>query len=162
MPRLQWRWLNVMLSLRLLLGRSRCAPGATGTAVVAHVIDGGVVHDDGFVHVDIGDAATVHVHHGAVVKEAAVAPFTAAESLTVVAVTVSYAAIKPDMVAPVAVMPAIVALVPVPVSRGPEQAYFRGGNPGSGNPVITIIAPGPISGGPDITLFGANRLNVHG
>jgi hypothetical protein len=151
-----------MLLRCLLVGRSRFG-GCAARAVVAHVIgDDGVIHHDGFVHVNIGDAAT-DVHRGAVIEERVAAPFAAGESDAAESEAVVYAAIVSDVGAPVSSVEYIGAGVPTPVAGSPEHTLLRRGNPSSRNPVVSIvIAPRPKTGCPHIADLRANGLNIYG
>lgn len=122
MLRLLLGGLNMTLSCRLLLCRRWAAPGAPAPAVVAHVVNGPIVHNDGLVHVNIGDAGVVYVYHGAVVKESAAPPFTADEAIAAVTISIIYPAIETDMGTPVTAVPTIVSVIPSPVARRPEHA----------------------------------------
>jgi hypothetical protein len=117
---------------RLLVG-CRSSVDAPGAAVVTHPVV--VVHDDGLIHVDIGDVA-VHMHDRAVVVERAAAPLSADESHATVAIAVIYAAVETDMRPPIAAIPEIDSARPTPVARGPEQADGGCGNPGARHPVV--------------------------
>jgi len=107
-----------------------------------------VVHDHRIVDVDVGDVDRIDMHDGGVVEESAAAPFAADEADAAIAKAVINAAIESNVRSPVAGVPHVEAVVPAPVTRGPEHAHGRD-YPGSGHPVVTIVvAPGPIAGCP--------------
>ena len=157
--RLLRRWLDVALVDRGLLCRIRRSLDAA-RAVETHMVDGSVVDDDGSVHIDVGDVGTTNVYDCAVVKESAMAPFTAEESDATVAKAIVDAAVKADMRTPISGVPAVISIRPAPVPRGPEQAYGGRGNPRTRNPVVALIAPGPVARSPHVARLGALRLYI--
>jgi len=119
-----------------------------------------VVYDDRLV-IDIGHVRDIHIGHRAVVEEMAAAPFPACEAFAEVSEAVINAAIKPDVRAPIASIPKIEAIVPTPISGGPQIAHFGSYHPGARHPIVAVIvAPRPISGCPQISRAGANGLGV--
>jgi hypothetical protein len=82
-----------------------------------------IVYDHGLV-IDIGDVGDIHVGHRTVVEEFAAAPFAAREAFAEVSEAVINAAIESDVRAPIADIPKIDAIVPTPVSGGPQIANF--------------------------------------
>jgi hypothetical protein len=129
---------------------------AAGTSVIADVV---VVYDD-VALINIGDACDVDVGDGAVIEEGATAPLAAVEAGSGIAEAVVNASVKTNRRSPVAGVPDVETVVPPPVARGPEQAYWPE-NPSAGNPVIAIVVvPGPIAGSPDVAWTRTNRLGV--
>jgi hypothetical protein len=106
-----------------LLLRRRTRGYSALSAVVGNVRV--IVHDDGLV-IDIGDVGDIHVGHRTVVEEFAAAPFAAREAFAEVSEAVIDAAVESNVRAPIADVPNIEAVVPTPVSWGPQKAYFRG------------------------------------
>src|SRR5229473_1906039 len=151
---------DVMLVLRNSLALVFTRLNSVRPAVVADVIDRGVVHYHGSV-VGVVDDSGVDVGHRAVVHKFSSAPFPAPKTHARVAVPVINAAVEADVRSPIAAMPYINAFRKAPITWRPEETGFRGHNPGSRHPVITVVAIRPISGRPDITRAGANRLGVH-
>jgi hypothetical protein len=142
----------------LLLLRGTCRYSAL-TAVVGHV--GMIVYDHGLV-IDIRDVGDIHVSHRPVIEEFAAAPFAAREAFAEVSEAVINAAIESDVRAPIAGIPKIDAIVPSPVSGGPQIAHFGSQHPCAGHPVVAVIvAPGPIARSPDIACAGAKRLRIN-
>jgi hypothetical protein len=82
-----------------------------------------IVHDDGLV-IDIGDVGDIHVGHRTVVEKVVTSPFAACETFAEVSEAVINAAIESDVRAPIADIPKIDAIVPTPVSGGPQIANF--------------------------------------
>ena len=93
------------------------------TAVEGNV--GVIIYNHGLV-IDIRDIGDIHVGHRAVVEKPAAAPFTTLEAFAEVSEAVINAAVESDMRAPIAGIPKIDAVVPTPVSGGPQKANFRG------------------------------------
>src|SRR6266446_1517331 len=100
-------------------------------AVVADVIDRGVVHDHGPV-VGVVDDSGVDVGHRAVVHKFSTPPFAAPETHARVAVPVINAAVEAYVWSPIAPMP-----------------------------YVKAIGKSPIAWRPDVARAGANRLGVH-
>jgi hypothetical protein len=141
-----------------LLRRGTCGYSAL-SAVVRHVCI--IVYDDGLV-VDIGDVCDIHISHRPVIEKFATAPFAAGEAFAEVSEAVINAAVESDMRAPISGIPNIEAVVPTPVSGGPQIAYFRGFDPSAGHPVVAVIvAPGPVSRCPYVARAGAEGLLVN-
>jgi hypothetical protein len=142
----------------LLLRRRTRAYSALST-VVCHMRI--VVYDDGLV-INIGDVGDVNVGHRPVVEEFAAAPFAALEAFAEVSEAVVDAAVESDVRTPIADVPEIDAIVPTPVSGGPQISNFGSYHPGAGHPVVAVIvAPGPITRGPDIARARAKGLLVN-
>jgi len=141
-----------------LLRRGTCRDSAV-SAVVRHMRI--IVYDGGPV-IDVGDVCDIHIRHRPVVEKFAAAPFAAGEAFAEVSETVINAAVESDMRTPIAGIPNIEAIVPTPVSGGPQKAYFRGYDPGAGHPVVAVIvAPRPVSGCPYKARAGAEGLRVN-
>ena len=141
-----------------LLRRGTCGYSAL-SAVVRHVRI--IVYDDGLV-IDIGDVCDIHISHRPVVEKFAAAPFAAGEAFAEVSEAVINAAVESEMRAPIAGIPNIEAVVPTPVSGGPQIAYFRGFDPSAGHPVVAVIvAPGPVPRCPYVARAGAEGLLVN-
>src|SRR5215472_11537694 len=154
MPRLDGGHGNVTLVCGLQLLRcwtSRCATRAT---VEAHAVHGRVV-DDGCV-VGVAHDGDVNVGHRAVVVVSASLPVTAEEAGTGVAESVVDSAIEANFRSPVAAVPNVEAVIPVPISRSPEQTDFRRKDPRAWNPEVAIGTVGPIAGDPDVARSWTN------
>ena len=82
-----------------------------------------IVYDDGLV-VDIRHVGDIHIGHRAVIEELAAAPFSAHESFSEESEPVVDAAIETNVRAPIAGIPNIEAIVPTPISGGPQIAHF--------------------------------------
>src|ERR1700728_1856472 len=121
-----------------------------------------VIHNNGAVHVNIGDRRGVHVHHSGVVEEISAAPFAATEAGAAISKAVVNTAIEANLRSPVTAVPGVGAVVPAPVAGSPEQTGLRRLDPGAGHPVITVVViPGPVAGSPQIARAGANGLIVN-
>ena len=152
-------WSVVLVHVGFLL-RSGASLNSALTAIESHV--GIIVYDHRPVYVDVSDLGGVHIHDGSVVIESIVAPFAAVESVTAVSVSVIDSTIKSNFRHPVAIIPGVDAIVPTPITGGPEQAGFGCFHPGAGDPVVTIVViPGPVAGSPHIAFTGALRLFVN-
>src|SRR5260370_25587342 len=77
---------------------------------------------------------------------------------------VIYAAIKADMITPIAPVPEVSLASPTPVTGSPEVANPRRDDPGSGNPIVLliIVVVSPVAGSPDVAITRTNGLLVHG
>ena len=126
------------------------------------VVDDGGVVDDGVVDVGIVNDGSVHVHYGRVVGKRTATPFTASKTDSAVTETVIYAAVKPNVEAPVAGVKDIhAACTPTPVARRPEIAGLWSQNPGAGHPVVAKIPPCPVAGCPDVVGCRTYRLHIN-
>src|SRR5215469_4161932 len=152
---------NVTLVSGLQLLTSWTSRGATGTTVEAHAVDRRVVVDHGCV-VGVAHDGDVDVGHRAVVVVSATLPVTAEEAGAGVAESVVDSAIEANFRSPVAVVPNVEAVIPVPEARSPEQANFRRKDPRAWNPEVAIGTVGPIAGGPDVAGSWADWLDIHG
>src|SRR5215470_16122642 len=152
---------NVALVSSLQLLRSWTSRCATGTTVEAHAVDGRVVVDDGCV-VGVAHDGDVDVGHRAVVVVSVSLPVTAEEAGTGVAESVVDSAIEANFRSPVAVVPNVEAVIPVPIAWSPEQTDFRRKDPRAWNPEVTIGTECPIAGDPDVAGFWADWLDIHG
>src|ERR1039457_980036 len=159
MLRLHGSWLGMVLLGCAHFTRRRPSARAGGTAIEAD--SGGVVDYDGLV-VDVGDACFADVHDGAVVEEAATAPFPAFESDAAVPEPVIHAAIEADVPSPIAAMKEIDAIRPTPVPRSPEQTHGGRLDPSARHPVIAVRPPLPKPGRPHIALRRQGRLYIDG
>src|SRR5215469_7030945 len=151
---------NVTLVSSLQLLRSWTSRCATRTTVEAHAVDGRVV-DDGCV-VRVAHDGDVHVGHRAVVVVSATLPVTAEEAGTGVAESVIDSAIEANFRSPVAVVPDVQAVIPVPKARSPEQTDFRRKDPRAWNPEVAIGTVSPIAGDPDEARSWADWLDIDG
>jgi hypothetical protein len=82
-----------------------------------------VVYGDRLV-VDIGHVRDIYIGDRAVVEEPAAAPLSTLKAVAEVSEAVINAAIEPNLRAPIAGIPNIEAIVPTPISRGPQKAHF--------------------------------------
>src|SRR5215472_12578478 len=159
MLRLQGSRRGVTLAFGEALSSGRLRRGAPGAAVVADVVDRGVI-DDRIVHVGVVNHRGVHIGHRGVVRKHSVAPFTAVEADAPVAIAIVNAAIKADVRAPVARMPYIDAPAPTPIARSPQQTECGRHYPGARDPKISIRTISPITGSPEISWARANGLRI--
>jgi hypothetical protein len=111
--------------------------------------------------VNIVDVRCVYVIHRTVVVEGSMIPISAFITAATVAIAIVHAAIKADMLTPVAAMPDVRVIAPAPVTWSPEIANFRSHHPGSRYPEVTFISVGPIARCPEITVPGRHGLHVH-
>jgi hypothetical protein len=107
---------------------------AAGASVVADVV---VVCDD-VALINIGDVCDTDVGDGTVIEEGATAPLAAVEAGFDIAEAVVDASVETNCRSPVTGVPDIETIVPPPIARGPEQAYWSD-DPSAGNPVIAIV-----------------------
>lgn len=112
------------------------------------------------VNVRVVNDRRVHTHNCGVIGESSTAPLAPGKSDTHVAIAVIDAAVVPDLIAPVAVMKAIVAAFPAPPRRSPEGSLIWSRNPCPGYPVIAVITPGPVPWRPHPSLFRTRRLLI--
>jgi hypothetical protein len=56
----------------------------------------------------------------------------------------------------------IMAIIEIPVRRGPKSADVRGDDPGAWHPVITGMGVAPVTRCPHIVISGRGRLTVIG
>src|SRR5215471_11048035 len=150
---------NVTLVSSLQLLRSWTSRCATRTTVEAHAVDRRVV-DDGCV-VGVVHDGDIDVGHRAVVVVSASLPVTAKEAGTGVAESVVDSAIEANFRSPVAVVPNVEAVIPVPIARSPEQADFWRKDPRAWNPEVAIETVGPIAGDPNVARSWADWLDVN-
>ena len=137
---------------------------AVRTPVVGHMagIGNDVPLHDRPVNVGGVDDVLIHMHDGGVIGKGAAAPLAAGKTDAPIAVAVVHAAVVADVVAPIAVIEAIVAVGPAPVGRRPQRAWIGSRNPGAGNPVVVPIAirVAPVAGRPHQVGLGADRLLI--
>src|ERR1700722_8014418 len=149
----------VWFASRSFLGRSGVGSDSTLAAVEGDV--GLVVHDHGTVDVNISDVDSIDMHHGGVVEEPAVAPFSSEEADASVTEAIVNATVKTDVRTPITTMPGVKAAAPSPVARSPKHSDGRH-HPGAGHPVVaSIIVPCPVAGRPQVAGAGTDRLRVN-
>src|SRR5450755_4002329 len=168
----QFRVGTSFLSTRILCSDWRYVAFATGSfflrscasfhaALAAVVADAGVtLHHSGVV--GIVNHGGVHAIHRSVVSEAAIIPASALIPATTVSVAIIDAAVKTDILAPVAFMERIGIAAPAPIAGRPKEANLWRLYPVATHPVIAVVAISPITGGPEIAVGGTNRLLVDG
>ena len=151
------------IALVLELGGHGCGAGAAhgcqfgglrtdSDAATAAVVGDAVVvvvDDDGAV-VDVGDVVDVHAVDGGVVVEAVSVPVAAVIAVAGVPEAVIDASVVADVRSPEATMEAVAVTEEEPVAGGPECSSVRGGDPGSGDPVVAGGGVAPVAGGPDV------------
>lgn len=120
---LRWRGTEVQATAPAIVADPRVVVGILDTVVVDVVNCG------------------VDVVHIAVVVEVGVAPVAAFVSVPVIAVAVIHAAVVADMASPIAIVPAIAAVIRVPVSWRPQCTNIGGHYPCAGNPVVSLAGP---------------------
>src|SRR5262249_2717681 len=135
------------LAPRGLLLRAGPRVDAARSAVVADVVDGGVV--DHRLTVDVTDVGIADVIDGTVVIELVVAPVATFIAMSEVAEAVDDTAVETDLRAPVAGVPDIGVIGEAPVARRPYQIRIGGQYPGAGHPEVALGAVTPISRYPD-------------
>lgn len=101
-----------------------------------------------------------HIGHAAVVIEGSVIPVRAVVAAARISKTIVHSTVETDMRAPVAGMPAIVAVRKSPIGRRPECIYPWSKHPCTRHPVVAARIPGPVAGGPIITIARTRRLIV--
>ena len=153
--RLQRSGLNVTFVHCGALRPGRLCCGATNAAVIADVVD------DGVVHVRVVNDGGVYVGDGGVVAEHPTTPYAADEADTTVAEAVVNAAIEADVRAPITGVPSIGAPYEAPIAGSPKEAGCGSKHPSAGNPKVAVWAIGPITGSPDITGSRADRLRIN-
>src|SRR5579863_1390244 len=116
--RLERGWWCVLLACRALFCCGRAGVDSTGAAVIADVVDRGVV-DDGLV-VDVGDVGIADVIHRAVIVEGSMVPISALIADATISVSIVNATVEADLRAPVAAIPGESAATPTPIARRPE------------------------------------------
>src|SRR5580704_9427477 len=151
---------DMPLMLRGDFARCWASGHATGAAVEADAIHGGVVDDGGVV--GVAHHGDVYVGHSAVIEEFAASPRAAEEADPGVAEAVVDSAVEADFRSPVAGVPTISVVLPSPVTWSPEQTEFWRLDPGAGNPEITVGAVSPITRNPKKTEARTNGLFING
>ena len=96
-------------------------PDTARSTVVSHVIGvhNRVLAHDVFVDVGVVNDGRIHAHDGGVVRESSTAPFAADEANTHVPEAVINPAVVAHFIAPIAVVKAVMAIVPTPPRRSP-------------------------------------------
>jgi hypothetical protein len=154
---------SVALFRVVLLGGAGMVINSAGSAVVRGVIwilyD--VLVDD--LAVDVGgvDVGFIHTHDSGVVSEFVAAPLTTGEADAAVTVSIVDAAVVADVLTPVAVIEAVLSVIPTPIRRGPECTLVGSGNPGAGNPVVAaVVVVAPVAGCPHEIWLRADGLLI--
>jgi len=159
MLRLHRGWGRVSLSSRGLFPCGWAGADSTAAAVIADMVDRGVV-DYGLV-VNVVNVRDVHVIHRAVVVEGSVVPISAFVADATIAETVIDATVKAYLGTPVSVIPGKGVAAPTPITGSPEQARFGSHHPGTRHPEVTVIPVRPITGRPHVTVGGGHGLLIH-
>lgn len=120
---------------------------AAGTAGIrdAAIINNRRVMHDGFVHIGVANDGVVHPNDSRVIGELAPTPLAAHKTHSHVTEAIVDAAVISNVRSPVSGVQDVEAAFPAPIGRSPQRALIGGGNPGSGNPVVSIIAIGPVA-----------------
>lgn len=143
--------------------RCRAAAKTAVAAVVGdtRVVDVRVVDD---FHAAVVDVVVyppwLHAIDCGVVPEVIVIPVATLVAEADVAEAVIDATVVADVLAPIAVVPAIATAVPAPPSGRPQRTNVRRRNPCSGDVVVTGGCVIPIAGGPHIVRAGGYRLFI--
>jgi hypothetical protein len=142
------------------LGRRGTHVDSARTAVIA---DPRVRNHVGHaVVVNVVNHTYVHIRHIAVVIEMPIAPVAAVEPAAYITESIVDSAIEAYVIAPIAVVPAIMSAIEVPIRRSPERVNIWRNYPHAGNPVVTRRSIAPVAGRPDIVVAWAGRLAVFG
>jgi hypothetical protein len=106
----------------------------------------------------------VYTRDRGVVEKLPALPVSTLEASAHVSESIKNAAVKADLLSPVASVPEVNAVAPAPISRSPKETDFGRENPCAGHPVVVaiVIVPGPIAGRPDIAFARTDGLYVHG
>src|SRR5580693_6383501 len=128
--------------------------------VVAHAIDGRVLHRSVVNVVDVGD---VYIRHRAVIEEVSIVPASSRKADAEVTEPIIDSAIKTHLRTPIAFVEDKCTTAPAPPPRRPQEADLWCHNPGAGHPVVIgdIVIPIPVTWSPDITIAGTNRLLIN-
>jgi hypothetical protein len=148
----------------VIVFRRKLAPGGPCVQTALTTVEAHASHVDVVDHclvVDVGDVNASEVGNRPVVVKRIVAPVTALETNSAIAVPVVDSAVEADVRAPVTLMPRVYAATPAPVAGRPQQAGGGRQNPCAGHPVVIVIAVSPVPRRPDITNCGARWLYVH-
>ncbi len=160
MPELLRRRAHVMFVRRREFGWSGPNGRSPVPAVVADA-DGGRRAADRRVE-DRGDMGVPEVVDGSVVVEVVVAPITPVIAYAGITEAVVDAAVIADRRGPVAgvIDVIVVRVVPVPVTRRPQQIGSGRQRPVTGHPIIFSVIPRPIAGDPEESRAGNRRLRI--
>jgi hypothetical protein len=127
-----------------------------------------VIADPGVVDV-IRDGLRINVMHvradigyRAIVVEPSAIPIPAIVPAAGIAEAVVDAPVIANVLAPVAGVKPIMAIVEIPVRRGPKSADIGSHDPRAGHPVITGVGVAPVTRRPHIVISGRGRLTVIG
>jgi len=99
------------------------------------VVDDGRVVNDGYVVVDVMEAAA-DMHDRSVIREHTTVPLAAGKTNAHVTEPVIHATVEAYVRTPVSVMEQVVAAFKSPIGRRPEVAWLRRRHPSARNPVI--------------------------
>src|SRR5580698_3379383 len=139
-----------------------CRGGAgvdpASAAVIAHIVDGGIV-DDGLV-VNVGNVGFADVIHREVVAEGSIVPISAFIADTTVAEAIVDATVEADMRAPVAAIPGEGAAAPSPITGGPEQAHRGRLHVRTRHPEVAFTPVTPVARRPQISCAGEDGLFI--
>jgi hypothetical protein len=149
---------------RCLLLNIRPGSDPMRAAIIADsvIYNGCIMHDHRIVDIYISHNRTIHIDHRRIIPERISLPSAAAESGSIISVSIIYAAIKTNMRSPVPMMKPIVTTGIAPISRGPQKSGLRRKNPNTWYPEITVVGIGPVSRNPQISLYRASRLHIDG
>jgi len=144
---------NVSLMCRSFFGRRGTGPCSIGAAVVADAVHRGGIVDHRRV-VNVANVGDVHIVHRAVVVKLTVFPTSTLVALPEVTESVNDPAVETDTWAPVPLIENKTFVDLSPITRGPEETYFRSQHPSPRHPIVivVIVVVGPVARRPDITF----------
>src|ERR1700675_117670 len=151
---------DVLFFCRGFLLRCGADGHATGAAVKTDAVNRGAVFY--FCVVDVVVDRDVHVANRLVVGEVPVFPAAAFVAIAKIAVTITNAAVEPDLCSPVAIVEEVRVVVPAPIAWRPEIAGFGSHDPRAGYPEVIVITVSPVTRCPDSAVLGADGLVVDG
>jgi hypothetical protein len=161
MLRLHRGGLSMSIPCRNLIRRRRAGMNPTIAAVVADMIDRGVVNYGLVVDMNIRHVH-IYIVYRTVVVEGAIVPISTLVSDTTISVAVIDATIEADVRPPVAGIPSVGAAAPAPVPWSPEQANGGSHHPRAWHPEVALVTIGPVAGRPQITAIRRHGLYVYG
>jgi hypothetical protein len=103
----------------------------------------------------------VYAAHRGVVGKVPTLPAATVKSTSAIAEAIVHSAVKAYGRAPVASVKSVESVGKTPITRRPEEAGLRRGDPHAGYPVITCIAITPVARLPKISVGRARRLLIN-
>lgn len=133
------------ISMMFIHSRSFLRGGLSGCSARPMETDACIMPHYVVVHIGVVYHSRIDMAYSSIVTVPAATPLTAIEARAFIPISVAYATVVAHMFAPIAMVPAVVSALIIPIAGSPEETSLYRGYPDAGHPVISVRRVSPIT-----------------